>query len=153
MIKYVLMLCLMACINLEKSDLYTIKKVIDGDTVTIDDGSEKGIRVRLIGINAPEPRNYKHRREEPYGKEASKFLKEMLQDKKVYLEYDIEQQDQYGRDLAYLFLEDGTFVNDSMLKAGYAEVMTFPPNVKYVDRFVKSQQEAKAAKRGIWSDL
>ena len=150
-ILFLILLC--SCYSLETTDLLQVKRITDGDTIVVDDGSEKGKRIRLIGINAPESRNFKHRKKEAFGLEASAFLSDMLKGKRVRLEYDIESQDQYGRDLAYVFTEDGIFVNDSMLRAGYAEMMTFPPNVKYVDQFIQSQYQARKNKRGIWVDF
>ena len=56
----------------------------------------------------------------------------------------------YGRTLAYVYLEDGTFLNAELVKQGYAMVMTVPPNVKYAHLFVKLQQEARENNRGLW---
>ena len=104
----------------------------------------------MIGIDAPETRKSEHKEIGYYGKEAKNYLKNLLQNKKVKLEFDVEKLDQYKRTLAYVYLEDGTFVNADLIKNGYAMVMTFPPNVKYVDEFVKLQKEARNNKRGLW---
>ena len=74
----------------------------------------------------------------------------MLKGKSVKLEYDIDKFDRYGRTLAYVYLEDGTFVNAELVKNGYAMVMTIPPNVKFADLFVKLQQEARENNKGQW---
>ncbi len=58
--------------------------------------------------------------------------------------------DKYGRTLAYVYLEDGTFVNASLVEHGYAMVMTFPPNVKHEALFLRLQREAREQKRGLW---
>ena len=68
------------------------------------------------------------------------------------LEYDVDHTDQYGRTLAYVYLEDGTFVNAELVKKGYAMTMTVPPNVKFVYEFVKLQRKARENKRGLWQD-
>jgi endonuclease YncB( thermonuclease family) len=57
----------------------------------------------------------------------------------------------YKRLLAYIYLEDGTFVNGEIMKAGYAQAMTVPPNVKYADLFVELEKEAREQKRGLWA--
>ena len=72
--------------------------------------------------------------------------------KKVRLEYDVSRYDQYGRTLAYVYLENGTFVNALMVKNGYATVMTTPPNVKYADIFVKLAQKARNQGKGLWKE-
>jgi micrococcal nuclease len=86
------------------------------------------------------------------GKEAAEFTRRLVQDKTVRLELDVQQRDKYGRLLAYVYLEDGTFVNAEIMKAGYAQVMTIPPNVKYQDLFLEFQREAREQGRGLWSD-
>ncbi|MFA5005554.1 MAG: thermonuclease family protein, partial [Candidatus Omnitrophota bacterium] len=74
----------------------------------------------------------------------------LVEGKKVKLEFDIERRDRYGRLLAYAYLEDGTFVNAEIIRQGYASLMTYPPNVKYADMFLKLYQEARVNKRGLW---
>ena len=151
--KKIILLALLfcACHEAEKSDWLDVRFVIDGDTIIVEDGSEKGIKVRLIGINAPESRDFKHRKKEPFGEEASNFLKQLVEGQKVQLSYDVEELDKYGRHLAYVYLENGTMVNNSMLRAGFAELMTISPNVKHVDLFVESQHFAKENRLGMWN--
>ena len=127
-----------------------IKKFVDGDTYWLDDGTTDGVKVRLIGINSPEPRNYFKMKEEPYGKEASTFMKKLIGSEKVRIELDVQEQDQYGRLLAYCYFEDGRMVNEEMVKAGYAQVATYPPNVKYENLFYKAQVYARENKKGMW---
>ncbi|GAX89112.1 thermonuclease family protein [Effusibacillus lacus] len=132
----------------------TVTKVTDGDTLELD-GTEK---VRLIGVNTPEtvkpgvsPM--------PYGKEASEFTKSKLLGKKVFVEVDIQPKDKYDRTLAYIYLEkpkteqdiENVMMNALLLKEGYAQLMTIPPNVKYSDLFVKLQKQAREAKKGLWA--
>ncbi len=94
-----------------------IKYVIDGDTVVLT--SE--VHVRLIGINAPEVDHPEYgRKGEPYGVEATEYLRKLVDGKTVRLESGSEPKDKYGRTLAYLFLPDGLFVNRKMVEAGYA---------------------------------
>ena len=133
-----------------KSKLYSIKKIVDGDTFWIDNGTAKGLKVRLIGVNAPESRKTNRKDVEYFGKEAKNYLIKFLSNKRVRLVYDIAPKDRYGRALAYVYLEDGTFLNAHLVKNGYASVMTIPPNVKYADYFVKLQREARLNKRGLW---
>ena len=113
------------------------------------------------------------------GEEAAEFTKKLVEGEQVRLEYDVQKKDKYGRTLAYAyllpkqaenydnkavlafgrFLDDGygglgkaslVFVNATLVKAGYAQVMTIPPNVKYQDLFVKLEKEAREKGRGLW---
>jgi micrococcal nuclease len=126
---------------------YYCPHVIDGDTiiVVIDRKKEK---VRLIGVDAPETDN-PYTREEPFGKEASTFTKQMAEGKKVRLEYDRQKRDRYGRILAYVYLADGTFLNVEIIRQGYATVLRKFP-FKYRDDFEHYEQEARKNKRGLW---
>lgn len=138
-------------VSTDKEGFLKVTKVVDGDTFWADDGSEKGIKIRLIGVDAPESRNVFKKKKGYYGEEAKSYLSNMFDGQNVRLEYDVASLDQYGRTLAYVYLTDGTFVNADLVKNGYAMVMTVPPNVKYADEFVKHQQEARINKRGLWS--
>jgi len=140
------------------SDTFTVSRVVDGGTLKLSNGEH----VRLIGIDTPESRdNPKLRRDSTrtgqdvktiieQGKKATEFTKKLVEGKQVRLEYDVQQRDKYGRLLAYVYLEDGTFVNAEIMKAGYAQVMTIPPNVKHQDLFLKLQKEAREQRRGLW---
>ena len=78
------------------------------------------------------------------------YLRTFLYHKKVRLEFDVTKLDKYGRSLAYVYLEDGTFVNQNLVENGYARVYTFPPNVKYVEVFKKVEKLARSKKLGLW---
>ena len=126
--------------------LHTVTKVIDGDTFWIDEKE----KVRLIGVDAPESRNTGRKKVGYYGKEAKAFLKNYLMGKKVRLKYDVTRTDRYQRTLAYVYLEDGTFLNAELVKLGYAMVYTVPPNVQHADEFLQLQEEARENGRGLW---
>jgi len=129
---------------------YSVIKFVDGDTYWLDDGSSDGVKVRLIGINSPEPRNYFKMKEEPYGKEASAFMNKLIGSEKVRIDLDVQELDQYGRLLAYCYFQNGRMVNEEMVKAGYAQVAPYPPNIKYEDRFYKAQVYARKNRKGMW---
>ena len=128
-----------------------ITKVVDGDTFWVNDGSEKGEKIRLIGVDAPESRKTGRKEIGYFGQEAKEYVTNLLTGKKVKLEFDAGRYDQYHRTLAYVYLEDGTFLNAELVKQGYAMVMTVPPNVKFAEMFVKLQQEARENNRGLWN--
>lgn len=119
-------------------------KVIDGDTIILD-GTEK---VRLIGIDTPETKHPK-KPVEYFGKEATAFTKRMVEGKKVRLEYDQQRIDKYGRTLAYIYLEDGTFLNAEIIKQGYGFAYTKFP-FKYLTEFREHEKMAREQNKGLW---
>ena len=135
----------------EKNKYYTVRKVIDGDTFWIEDGSDKGTKVRLIGVDAPETRRTRNKEIEYYAQEAKTYLKNLIENKKVRLEYDVDTLEFYKRTLAYVYTEKGLFVNVELVKKGYAMVMTVPPNVRYAEKFVKLARRARKKERGLWA--
>ena len=129
---------------------YKVVRVVDGDTIIVDlNGAEE--RVRLIGIDTPESVHPDKEKNVEYGQIASAFTKDMLEGKQVHLEFDVQERDQYGRLLAYVYL-NGEMFNKILLEQGHATVVTYPPNVKYVDEFTKIQQKARDQKKGIWAE-
>ncbi len=126
-----------------------VVRVIDGDTIQVCCIARKREKVRYIGINTPETK-HPTKEVEYYGQEAAEANGKLVEDKTVILTFDVEQRDRYGRLLAYVFLEDGTFVNAWLVENGYAMVMTIPPNVKHQELFLKLQREAREAGRELW---
>ena len=132
-----------------------VKRIVDGDTivVTLNNKDEK---VRLIGVNTPESTT----KIETFGKEASNYTKDKLTNKTVYLEKDVSQTDKYGRLLRYVWLEIPNQITEDEIKKkmfnailvleGYAQVATYPPDVKYVDYLKNIQNIARDANLGLW---
>ena len=129
---------------------YTVTRVVDGDTFWIDNGTEKGEKIRLIGVDAPESRRTSRKEVGYFGRESKRYLSNLLLNQEVSIAYDVDHTDRYGRTLAYVYLKDGTFVNAELVKQGYAMVMTVPPNVKYAEEFARFQAEARQHNRGLW---
>lgn len=134
----------------ESQEWFPVTKVVDGDTFWVDNGTSKGIKIRLTGIDAPESQKRWKREEGYYGKESKAYLTNFLKDKKVRLETDIDSLDRYGRTLSYVYLVDDTFVNAVLVKEGYAVIMTVPPNVRYSDLFYNLQVQARENNLGLW---
>lgn len=122
--------------------------IIDGDTIMVEIGGQE-YRLRYIGIDAPETVK-ENTPVEWMGPEASAANKALVKGKTVYLEKDISETDRYGRLLRYVFLADGTFVNGELVRQGYAQAITYPPDVKYQDHLRALQREARNAGRGLW---
>lgn len=113
--------------------LYDVVRVVDGDTIVVNyNGTEE--KVRMIGIDTPESVHPDTDKNTEAGQTASEYTKTLLENKAVSLEFDVQERDQYGRLLAYVYL-NGTMVNKTLLEDGYANIATYPPNVKYVDDF------------------
>lgn len=106
---------------------YEVTRVVDGDTLIVRvDGVDT--RVRLIGIDTPESVHPDASENTEEGLVASDYTKSLLPSgSRVYLEMDVEPLDIYDRTLAYVFMEDGRFLNAHLLEVGMAEVMTYPP--------------------------
>ena len=85
------------------------------------------------------------------GKEATNYVKGIV--KKggtVKIEFDVQKRDQYKRILGYVYLSDGRMLNEEIIRAGYASPLTYPPNVKYQDKFLKAYREAREKGRGLF---
>ena len=109
----------------------------DGDTFTVSiDGRKE--KVRLIGIDAPELA------QQPWGSRAQAALETLVKDRAVRLETDIAERDQYGRLLAYVYVDE-TFVNLELIRQGQAVLYTVPPNVAHVEAYRTAQDEAREA--------
>lgn len=132
----------------KKYSITTVKRVVDGDTFE----TKEGDKVRLIGMDTPETVKPGSPVED-YGKEASAFTKKELTGKEVIMFADVEDKDRYGRLLRYVFLKTSdTMFNEILVREGYANIATFPPNVTYADTFRKLEKEAREKKRGLWAD-
>lgn len=134
----------------EFSGPYDVVRVIDGDTAILNiNGEEK--RCRFIGIDTPESVHPDAERNTEEGKTASDYTKELLSGQQVYLEYDLAPQDQYGRELVYLYLPDGQMIQEILLKNGLAVTITIQPNSKYASYFAAIQSEAREIGAGFWA--
>ena len=125
-----------------------VVRVVDGDTIRVRIGGRIE-RVRYIGINTPEL-HHPRRGAEPGGREAARMNRELLGDRPVRLELDVQSHDRYGRLLAYVWVGD-RMVNAELVRLGYAQVMTVPPNIRYRAVFFALEREARAAGRGLWA--
>lgn len=121
--------------------------VIDGDTIEVlVDGRRE--RVRYIGMDTPEV--WPADQIECYGPEASARNAQLVAGQRVELESDLTDRDRYGRLLRYVWLGE-TFVNAELLVEGFAQVTTYPPDVRYVELYRDLQRQAREAGRGLWS--
>ncbi len=133
----------------EQGERAEVIKVIDGDTFEISGGQ----KVRLVGIDTPETVDPR-RPVGCFGKEASNEAKKLLWGKEVILQKDVSDTDKYGRLLRYVYLslDDGKllFVNDYLVREGFAKVYTYPPDVKFNEQFLEAQTAARENQKGLW---
>ncbi len=137
-----------------------VKRVVRADTVVL----ESGERIRLIGLEAPNPPKPTYEPTDQYGRPVMKkevspitsldeqsleFAQELLLDKYVRLEFDEERKDSNFQTMAYIFLKDGTFANTEILRQGFANLRITPPNTKYASKLREAYKEARREKRGL----
>lgn len=124
--------------------LATVVRVIDGDTIEVSiDGVTH--RLRYIGMDTPEF-------DEPFFLESSEANRQLVEGQTVILVKDVSETDRFGRLLRYVYLQDGTFVNAELVRLGYAQVATFPPDVAHVDLYLDLEQAARSAGIGLWGE-
>lgn len=125
-----------------EGEIYLVTEVIDGGTIEIEGGQ----RVRYLGIDAPEIRP----RPECFWKQAVNANKSFVENKKVKLEKDVSDTDEDGRLLRYVRVGN-IFMNDYLVRNGYARVSIYSPDVKYSEQLLQAEQVAKENNRGLWA--
>lgn len=147
---------------LKAQNTATIIRVVDGDTLKVNyDGKTE--LVKLIGIDAPENKLSRKAKSEAVaskenlvtivsmGIDAEKFMKNLVKKGDIVtIEFDDETRDITGNLLGYVFMVSGKMLNEEIVRAGHAHVVTTSRNAKYHDRLLKAYAEAKAHKRGFW---
>jgi len=119
-----------------------VVRVIDGDTIEVVIDAVN-YRVQYIGVDAAEPG-------QPFGNETQAQNRALVEGQIVYLEKDISESDRYGRLLRYVWLADNTLVNQILVRQGYLRAVSYPPDVKYAQRFQQAQQAAQTEQLGLW---
>lgn len=165
-----LLLLLTSCKDKDRKEIQaperipcSVIRVVDGDTFHCSLSNGEKVKVRLIGVDTPESTDNPKARKDAersglsleeitkMGKLAKEFTAELLlKDEVVYLEFDVQKTDRHGRLLAYVWLKDGRMLNEILVREGYAQVYTIPPNVKYQERFLSAQKYARENRKGLW---
>jgi len=132
-----------------------VVRIIDGDTIVVDIGGTE-YKVRYIGMDTPETVDPR-KPVQCFGKEASIKNTELVFGKIVRLEKDVSDKDMYGRLLRYVWVVDvasstEVMVNAELIRLGYAQVSTYPPDVKYQKYLLSLQEEARADNLGLWGE-
>lgn len=129
-----------------EGEIVKVTHVVDGDTIKLENGKV----VRYIGIDTPETVDPR-KPVQCFGKEASDKNRELVEGKKVRLVKDISETDKYKRILRYVYIGD-VFVNDYLVRNGYAHASSYSPDVKHQDQFRVAEQEARENKKGLWAN-
>lgn len=124
--------------------LPVVTRVVDGDTVVLSSGE----KVRYIGINAPESVDPR-KAVECFGREAAAENKRLVEGHPVTLVKDVSETDSFGRLLRYVYV-DGVFINELLVRNGYARASAYPPDVKFQTQFQVAEREARTMKVGLW---
>jgi micrococcal nuclease len=145
---FVLFCFLLQCSS--QADYGTVTMVYDGDTIQVQLTTGEKEKIRLIGVDAPETGadDKKTRLKALFSK---RFAFKFLYKKKVKIEYDWEKRDKYGRLLAYIWTDDGTFFNEFIIQKGFAAAYTrFKYKTEFKERFLQAEEHAKKRGNGIW---
>jgi len=137
--------------DLSQLAAYSVVRVVDGDTIVVNNKGKK-VKVRLIGIDTPET-VHPAKPVEYYGKEASRFTRNLLKGEMIYIASDPQgnKTDRYGRTLAYVYrVPDGLFVNAEIIRQGYGHAYTRFP-FKYLEEFRQLERFARKAEKGLWA--
>ena len=138
--------------SLVQKTSFPVLRVIDGDTIVVEiNGTSE--KVRLIGVNTPETVDPR-KKVECFGKEASRFVTDILTGTSVSLEADVSQgeRDRYGRLLRYVYLPDGTLFNKTIIAEGYGYEYTYHIPYRYMNEFKNAQYSAQKLKKGLWAE-
>ncbi len=157
-----IVLTIFSSVNSYAQQKTTVTRIIDGDILQALYG-EREKRIRLIGIDSPESRvNMKTKKEANMSEQDIKTIIEMGRKAKEFvdslvkrgdlitIEFDVQERDRHGRLLCYVYLSNGKMLNEEIVKAGYANVLSIPPNVKYKDKFLRAYKQARNGKVGLW---
>lgn len=121
--------------------------VFDGDTIELSDKR----RIRYIGINTPELNSKLKIKPECYATKSAEINKQLVLNQEIEMEKDQTDKDLYGRYIRYIWIDD-VFINDFLVRQGFARVENIPPDTKYSKDFKEAQAEAKNDNRGLWGE-
>ena len=140
-------LLIAACANNSDGTLYKVKRVIDGDTLILQNKET----IRFVGINTPELGHGKFK-DEPFANQAREFVKRKIEGKMIRLELAEQQKDRYGRTLAHVYTKDGDNVQVEVLARGLAFAIAVGDNLDFLEPYLDAEQSARNAGKGIWGD-
>jgi len=125
-----------------------VVRVVDGDTIKVGMGGRQ-YTVRYVGVDTPET-VAPNRPVEYMGPEASAKNKALVSGRQVILVKDVSETDKYGRLLRFVIV-DGVFVNRELVRLGYAQTITYPPDISCKDTFRTAEKQAREQEIGLWA--
>jgi endonuclease YncB( thermonuclease family) len=117
----------------------TVSRVIDGDTIDVLLNGQQ-VRIRYVGMNTPE-------RDEVCYQDALNANRALVEGQTVTLVRDVSNTDRFDRLLRYIYVGN-TFVNAEMVRQGWAEVVSYPPDTAQFNNFRNLEIEARDGNRG-----
>ncbi len=138
--------CIMFLSYADDSDEAFVTKVGEDYSFTLGNGK----RARLIGITLPSPYKESPVNSRLFNQTVYTFTRQLLENKKVRLEYDTFKQDPSGTQFVYAYLLDGTFVNARLIEEGFAQAIPEPVNKKHLNSLLASEKKAKENNKGLW---
>ena len=142
-----------------KTNLYeaVVLRVVDGDTIIVALNNREE-RIRMIGVDAPESVSLNEEENTVWGQAASEYTKSVLEPgTNIWMTFDIEERDQYGRMLAYIWLDSDTenlnhLFQKKLIEEGYALAIRYEPNTKYAAELYATMEGAMSARKGLWAE-
>lgn len=131
----------------------TVNRIVDGDTIELTDGR----KIRYLNMDTPET----VKPNTPvmcYGMDAKAYNKKAVDQKTIWLNFDKDPTDRYGRTLAFIYLDEQNAnsnnvtqsLNADMVKKGYSRAISYSPNTTYKKDFESWMVTAREAKKGAW---
>lgn len=157
------MLLTLPALDQELREPVAVVRVVDGDTLRVRLGTGTEVKVRLIGVDSPEvhpgERLLDQARDlgtdqqalQKIGEQATARVQQLVSGGQVWLEYDQDRQDRYGRTLAYVWLEGEVMLNERLLEEGLAIAFPVKPNLRHQHHFAEEAGLAREARRGLWA--
>lgn len=129
---------------------YRVVEFIDGDTIAVDMNGRTE-KIRFIGVDTPETHDPR-KAVQCFGLAAADFTKKVIGNQNVRLQSDplSTNRDRYARLLRYVYLPDGTLVNEEIIKQGYGFAYLSFPFTK-AEQFRLSETAARQQSRGLWN--
>ena len=144
---------LLSCVGLvgaQEAEWAAVLRVLDGQTIEVEWRGAREI-VRYIGVRAPEFRQpVEDPEEDQWARRARDWNRRLVEGRRLRLELDALPRDRQGRLLAYVFTQEGTFVNAWLIEFGFAQAVSLPPNLRYQAELSRVEREAREKARGLW---
>lgn len=141
---------------------YTIKRIADGDTITVIDSSGKDLKIRFACVDAPEiAHTIKEKNSKKavdvdqfkWGEKAKQRVQQLIKQGGDQVKLTITDTDRYGRNVSEVRLPNGTFIQQVLTKEGLVQVYKpYLKNCPSADLVQQAEADAKKRRVGVWGD-